>query len=198
MTLKKKPSAPPSATPEPKAVRSNVVSARFEPTEMEHIENAAASLGIPLASFIRSAAVGRAVDVLNAKDSKQHLYPIALELVGHILHPTLTIGTDEVGPYGNQIEYSRVTAFKTEEGEADDRPYEGYVNELLPPTLAQARQALETCGTEFIGLLLECWKTKESGEYGYTPKVFLDSPRTPTAGVQSGTTVAPRPSGREK
>ncbi len=149
------------------AVETVAYSTRFSAGQRDAIDKAAAVMKWSSAKFIREAAIGRAVDVLNASGEGGELRRLADLLVKQLLDPKAEVEcllADESHTFMIGIE-----------GTTDDgfMPPVGSVKTVRPrpDELEDMKVAFETCATQFVTMILEQWVPREAGRVGYKPKV---------------------------
>lgn len=177
-------------------------STRLDPSQRECVEAAAKLKKWSPAKLIREAAVSRAAHILNASSgtNRARLRDLARVVVRQLFDPTYKLSffspPERDQPFKEE-QYSYLNPTTRDDflggdvcGAAVQRPSD--------PDLAQIKEALRTCASEFIELALEEWHSYETSQpmAAYEPQIDVgqllgdhDSQRT-GEGAASGETDA--------
>jgi hypothetical protein len=162
--------------------RSTSFSTRFDAEQRELVEAAAKKLNWKPAKLIREASVARAVDIVNASDSadRRRLRELVEVVLRQLIDPTCSVGwfypEDPDQPVAMRTYSYRNQPANDERFQADN-PHDRWsisycsVERPLEVDLMQVREAFRTCGTEFVRMLLDDWRSFETGGRGYKPKL---------------------------
>jgi len=158
------------------ATSSTSYSTRFDAAQRKVIEQAAKLLDCSPAKLIRDAAVCRAVDVVNGSgESEIAVRSLARKLVDHVFDVTVKMVDGDVPMVESSLYHHRKLS-REESLDISDGECENLVSRICDgKALDQMRAAMETCGTEFVRILMQEWD--RSGEVPpiYKPKVTADA-----------------------
>ncbi len=147
-----------------KKAETSTVGTRFESRQREVVEQAAEIAGCSPARFIRDAAIERALSVVNASGpSEFRIRKLAAMLVDHLLRAT--VGEESDGEHTRQgvqsaLYYVPNPAEGSNAGSGVDWQ-----------ALREIREALNTCGTAFVRMLLDEWGGQGVQAEAYKPKI---------------------------
>jgi uncharacterized protein (DUF1778 family) len=153
---------------------SEMFSLRLEPKQRAVIEKAAGVSDVPLAKFVRDAAVSRAVELLNSSGQREtQLRDLARRVVDHLFNVKPVKAEGELHVESGLWE-SRFEKFpdgplrSVETGEWADGVL---INQQIPAIKDALRVAFDSAGREFVRLILEQWDGWGKEGFEYEPLV---------------------------
>lgn len=168
-------------------------STRFDPEQREVVEAAAKKMNWKPAKLIREASVGRAVDILNACEpaDRRRLRELVGVVLCQILDPKYSVRwyyRDDPDQDG----VTRIYSYRNPHHDDQEFSQEDWAMGMTPTRpsesdIMQIREALRTCGTEFLRMLLDEWHSFEPSGACYKPKV---DPGRLLGGLPSGAETA--------
>lgn len=154
-------------------------STRVTPEQRQVIDDAASLSNCTSAKFIREAAVSRAVHVVNAHGpAKIALRRLASIAAKQLVNPSVELDIRH-HHRGEESDEKLIIDYREAFRRDDEDPMSGTVMKATPlrphqSDLGDIRNALETCGTEFVRLILEQWMLAESETHRYQPARRVD------------------------